>query len=708
MPTKLPVIGVFCSDLGGYYYGAMLTGIHRVAQKVGVPLVVIQQALREHQLPAFGADYVAGWIILHPRAEEHANLATLCSSGVPVVTVPVPLPGIDCTLVQVDNRGGMAMAVSHLIEHGHQRIAYVDHGPEDWSQQRYLGYCDALSQHKIPLDPALVIRMEPDRPEGVEVHHERGEHAARYLLKQEVPCTALALGTDTSAIAAMQVLQAAGRRIPEDVAVVGFDDIVRAQYANPPLTTVNSDFDAIGRTAAEQLLAEIHGETAAYQRVISVPTTLSQRRSCGCVTLDNRLSAHGTGQADSDDWQALLVQQLVHIVHYPLPPDPHVLADQVWPGARVLVGAIDAVLHGQHTPSANIQLAWQEAVALTRNVESLHVALTLLEEAAEQHLADTPDALRPTVAGLLRQMRLEMMRARLDYETAPKRQLLEQVRTTYAVSMALLGSTVDEAQTLDWLANTPATWGCLGLWDGQQHNGAGSLTVAGVWDRNATSASVIGQQMHATAFPPLAYLPNSAQRGQEVTILCPIYTATSYWGVLALCGWADQSLSTSDENLSIQATMLGATLDRNAVLTALTTQQETLHDAYNRERMLSQTIRDLGCPIIPLLPHVLLVPLIGAIDSQRAQQIISTVLVAISEQRAQTVLLDVTGVPIVDTQVANSLIQTAQAATLLGAQVVMVGIRPEIAQSIVSLGIDLRHLTIYATLARAISMLRIQ
>src|SRR5207244_978323 len=137
-------------------------------------------------------------------------------------------------------------------------------------------------------------------------------------------------------------------------------------------------------------------------------------------------------------------------------------------------------------------------------------------------------------------------------------------------------------------------------------------------------------------------------------------------------------------------------------------QQATLHAAYDRERLLSQTIRELGCPIIPLLPHVLLVPLIGALDSQRAQQIIGDVLVAIAEHRAHTVFLDVTGVPIVDTQVAGSLIQTAQAATLLGARVIMVGIRPEIAQSIVGLGIDIRNLTMYATLASAISMLRLQ
>jgi anti-anti-sigma regulatory factor len=178
--------------------------------------------------------------------------------------------------------------------------------------------------------------------------------------------------------------------------------------------------------------------------------------------------------------------------------------------------------------------------------------------------------------------------------------------------------------------------------------------------------------------------------------------------MLALCGWANIPLTTGTENLTIQATLLGAALDRNTVHTALSEQQASLHAAYNRERTLSQTIRELGCPIIPLLPGVLLVPLIGAIDSQRAQQIISTILTAIGEHRSQTILLDVTGVPIVDTQVASSLIQTAQAATLLGARVVMVGIRPEIAQSLVGLGVDFQHLTIFSTLASALSMLQLQ
>jgi rsbT co-antagonist protein RsbR len=99
------------------------------------------------------------------------------------------------------------------------------------------------------------------------------------------------------------------------------------------------------------------------------------------------------------------------------------------------------------------------------------------------------------------------------------------------------------------------------------------------------------------------------------------------------------------------------------------------------------------------------VPLIGVIDSLRAHQIITTVLQAIEAHHAGKVLLDITGVPLIDTHVAGTLVQLAQMVQLLGAQAMLIGVRPEIAQSIVSLGVDLSGLTTYASLASALATL---
>jgi anti-anti-sigma regulatory factor len=147
---------------------------------------------------------------------------------------------------------------------------------------------------------------------------------------------------------------------------------------------------------------------------------------------------------------------------------------------------------------------------------------------------------------------------------------------------------------------------------------------------------------------------------------------------------------------------LAAALERDALLESLHAQQRTVLAAYERERMLALTVRELGSPVLPILPGVLLVPLIGMIDEERSRQVIDVILAAVSSQRATTVVLDITGVPVVDTLVAHALIELARTTRLLGAQVLLVGIRPEIAEHIVGLGINLKQLTTYPSLASAL------
>lgn len=114
-------------------------------------------------------------------------------------------------------------------------------------------------------------------------------------------------------------------------------------------------------------------------------------------------------------------------------------------------------------------------------------------------------------------------------------------------------------------------------------------------------------------------------------------------------------------------------------------------------------LRELSTPLIPLSDTAVVMPLIGSIDSTRARQIMETLLEGIASNAANLVILDITGVPIVDTQVANGLIQAAQAAKLLGARVVLTGIRPEVAQTLVGLGVDLRGIVTRSTLQSGIA-----
>ncbi|NTU84913.1 MAG: STAS domain-containing protein [Chloroflexales bacterium] len=116
------------------------------------------------------------------------------------------------------------------------------------------------------------------------------------------------------------------------------------------------------------------------------------------------------------------------------------------------------------------------------------------------------------------------------------------------------------------------------------------------------------------------------------------------------------------------------------------------------QQELNRLVADLAVPVIPISAGTLVVPLVGSIDSLRADQILATILTQVERSRARTVVLDVTGVAVVDTHVAAALLRVAQATRLMGADAVLAGIRPEVAQALVGLGVDLSDLHTVATL----------
>ncbi|MFL5801698.1 MAG: PAS domain S-box protein [Roseiflexaceae bacterium] len=134
--------------------------------------------------------------------------------------------------------------------------------------------------------------------------------------------------------------------------------------------------------------------------------------------------------------------------------------------------------------------------------------------------------------------------------------------------------------------------------------------------------------------------------------------------------------------------------------------EETLRQSIAQEetiRAQAHMLAELSTPLIPISDAVMVMPLIGGLDARRVQQVLETLLQGISVTGAAIVILDITGVPVVDTQVANALIQAAQAAKLLGAQAVLTGIRPEVAQTLIGLGVQMGGITTYSTLQSGIS-----
>jgi anti-anti-sigma factor len=197
----------------------------------------------------------------------------------------------------------------------------------------------------------------------------------------------------------------------------------------------------------------------------------------------------------------------------------------------------------------------------------------------------------------------------------------------------------------------------------------------------ALAASAIGQgQLDA---------PLPIRRGGEIGAL-----ATAFQQMVADLRTARAEVM--EQHNSLEARVTERTTDLERTLTEL-------HAALSAREQLSTAVRALSSPVVPVLEGILVMPLIGVIDSERATLLLTSLLQAIEQQGAHMVIMDVTGVPLIDTQVARVLLQAIDAAQLLGAQTVVVGIRPELAQTIVGLGVDLSQVVTRADLQSAVS-----
>jgi DNA-binding LacI/PurR family transcriptional regulator/anti-anti-sigma regulatory factor len=691
-------IGVVESDLVGLYYRSVLLGVHAVARAHGVQCITFHGSLRGLHASKLALSAVDGWIAVLPTED----IKDLAWGDIPLVTIDACIPELGCPAVLPDNHGGMAMAVRHLLEHGHQHVGFVGYLAQSDIQQRYAGYQAALAERGIPFNPQLVFAATDNIESG-------GRAAGQRFLEAGGPCTALVVATDLNAIGVMETLQTAGYHIPADVAIIGFDNITTAQYTSPPLATIGQQFDALGKTAAQLLLDQIAGRDV-RTGITHTPTTLIPRRTCGCSGAQVIAPLINVGDYTTPDWQDTLTQELARLAYYPMPIDPNTSSVHLWPGRTTLVQALDAALHGRPAPAdAEIEQAWQEASTIITELDKLQAVWKLLERAGTQQLVARPGdtAAQEHLTAFLDQTAIEMMRAKRVVDLTERSYLDSLVQINYHVSTRLLAEELDTTQRLTWLGQFGVRWGCLGLWTESDSDGPPTLMVAGFYSRDTNIEMPFGNRYAAAYFPPTERLPVSAREGgPDMVILLPVRTTTRDWGVLALCTPIEGHSALALDYMGMWATLLGSALDRGSLVGSMKEQQETLRIGYERERALAQIVRELGCPVIPLLPGVLLIPLIGVIDSDRARHTLESVLQGVSDHKAQTVLLDITGVPMVDTQVANTLIQVARTASLLGSRVILVGIRPEIAQSIVGLGISLDSLATQSTLAAAVEAIQ--
>lgn len=221
------------------------------------------------------AHNIDGLIVLDPRRGD-GGLARLIRDGFPVVTLG-EVPGEDPYRVLGDDEGGMRRATEHLIALGHERIAHLTFSPLGFA-----GTDDRLAGYRAALE-AAGLTFDQDLVEEVAYSPASGSAAMARLLARDRSFTAVTCGNDTVALGAMAALDDAGLRIPDDVAVVGYDDLPIAPFMRPALTTIQSTPVESGRAALRMLTSLIDGEPP-DDRVIRMPTPLIVRRSCGAPT----------------------------------------------------------------------------------------------------------------------------------------------------------------------------------------------------------------------------------------------------------------------------------------------------------------------------------------------------------------------------------------------------------------------------------------
>lgn len=274
---KTNALGFLASDALGEFFGPLVVGIEEITNANGYDLLISTAGGSgpHDDLPrALGRHNTDGLLVFASSLSDDA-IARAHASGLPLVLIHKSSPaGLPIPCVTIENKSAACAVVEHLITaHDRRRIALLRGlAQQEDSHWRELGYREVLAKHGIPFDPALV------RPGDFSRNVARA--SVRVLLEEGVIFDAIFTGDDEAAVGALQALHEAGRRVPEDVAVVGFDDQPLAVVLNPPLTTVHAPTQDVGRVAAQQLISLIR--TGHADALTLLPTELCIRRSCGC------------------------------------------------------------------------------------------------------------------------------------------------------------------------------------------------------------------------------------------------------------------------------------------------------------------------------------------------------------------------------------------------------------------------------------------
>lgn len=468
-PTeRLPTIGVLAGwqVYEGYVHGFLdlvLHGIHAEAQNQGCNLLLAcglghtSSPIRlkpawpvvspENDFVPVGSWNTDGLIAINPllTTERSQYIQQVIAEGHPVVFVG---PGEKGASVGLDNESGIRQAIKHLVQHGHRRIAFIagheNNEIDADSLLRLQAYHQAVQDCGLESDPRLIVHGYHDIS--------RGRQAMQKLLDSQIGFTAVLASNDHSAIGAMETIREAGLRIPEDIAIIGFDDWPDAAGQNPPLTSVHYPVVEAGRRALTLLLQIINGKSSA-DKSIQVPVKLIVRESCGCLPgrlISKEISTGGEQGQDSIISLPAIAKSIREAVkdetRFIKPDELNILSTQ-------LVEAFHHCLQERdpssfHKVFSGILMQVEEA---GDDPYVWNTALSSLEECVPRLLIATDYDVRQPVEEMMRQARIAInisIRRQYRQHVHKRRFIADQIgRLTSRLFMV-----VDETQIFDALA----------------------------------------------------------------------------------------------------------------------------------------------------------------------------------------------------------------------------------------------------------------
>ncbi|MEX0778933.1 MAG: LacI family DNA-binding transcriptional regulator [Balneolales bacterium] len=273
------LLGLIIPDIQNAYYSSIVRGVEDVAYKKNYALILCNSdedaAKEKFYLEVLKSESADG-VILPPIHEQGKLIGELVKNGLPIICVDRRLANLIVDTVVVDNHKGAYDATSELIKLGHRRIGFISSMPHFSSfKERRRGYEDALTAHGIPVNEDYIRLGDQRKPES-------GRIFAHELLKLKQKPTAFFVSNNLMTLGAIEAIHQKNLKIPDDISIIGFDDLPWAKSINPPLTVVRQPGYEMGRRAAEMFFQRIDEPDRELAMVLLEPK-LVVRDSCKAI-----------------------------------------------------------------------------------------------------------------------------------------------------------------------------------------------------------------------------------------------------------------------------------------------------------------------------------------------------------------------------------------------------------------------------------------